>query len=214
MLAAYLQSYFQDEEFRLIFHSVMGTDQPKKVQLLLSQAVSDYLQSSIKEIIFIQSSIGVVFGLLLTNNHKVVLKVYSPKLNKTYLNQINSIQAIFHREGFPSPTTLSPIFKVGRTYAGFYRLIEGDKEDAHRRIICTELARRLAEFSSIVEKHNLSPVENYFQQAERRKLWPLPHNPLFDIKSSTRGAGWITEKSQTGKTSYSFLQISKNVGSY
>jgi hypothetical protein len=38
-----------------------------------------------------------------------------------------------------------------------------------------ELAKALADFSNILDKYQLAPMENFFQQAPRRNLWPKPH---------------------------------------
>lgn len=100
MLAAFLQNYFQDKELRDIFKDVMGTDDPEKIEPHLKKAIHEHLKEDIQEILFIQSSIGVVFGLLLTNHKKIILKVYSPKISLSYLKEMNRIQDIFIRKIF------------------------------------------------------------------------------------------------------------------
>ena len=193
MLTTFLQNYFSDKELRDIFKDVMGTDHPEEIESVLKKVVYEHLKEEIQEILFIQSSIGVVFGLLLTNDIKIVLKAYSPKISLSYLNEMNRIQDIFYQKNFPAPHVLSPIFKLKNTHAGLYQCIEGTKENAHQNDIRKALAKTLADFSNIVDQHNLPPLENFFQQASRRNLWPIPHNVLFNLKKSTRGAGWITE---------------------
>lgn len=199
MLADYLQSYFQDKELKAIFKDVIGTDQSQEIQPLIAEHIKKYFHSTVEKIIFIQSSIGVVFGFLLENDQKITLKVYSPKLSKPYLNEMNRIQDIFYQEKFPAPQVLTPIFKLGNTYGGLYQLIEGKNEDAHQSAIRSELAKYLAEFIRIVDKHKIQPVENFFQQAANKRLWPLPHNILFNLEKSSKGAGWIAKKAIQAK---------------
>lgn len=194
LLALYLDDYFQDIELKHIFKDVIGTDDANNIQLLLNQATRIYLKSNIVKIIFINSSIGVVFGFLLDNGDRIVLKVFSPKLSKSYLDEMNHIQAIFYQQKFPAPKILSPIFKFANTHAGLYQLIDGNAEDAHQSVICLELAKYLAEFAKIVEENNLKPLGNFFQQSSKGKLWPTPHNVLINLKKTTRGAGWIAKK--------------------
>lgn len=198
MLADYLKLYFKDQELRDIFKDVIGTDQPKEIQPLLDKQTRKYLNSSIKDILFIQSSIGVVFGFLLENNQKITLKVYSPKLSESYLNEMNYAQDIFYKENFPAPQVLTPIFTFGNTHAGIYQLIDGEKEDGHKAVIRSELAKYLAEFIKIVDKHKIQPMKNFFQQAAKR-LWPIPHNVLFNLEKSSKGAGWIAKKALQAK---------------
>lgn len=199
MLAEYLKSYFEDKELNHIFKDVIGTDQPEEIQPLITEKIDKYFNSAIENIIFIQSSIGVVFGFLLKNEKKVILKVYSPKLLLTYLKEMNRIQDIFYQEKFPAPQVLSPIFAFGNTHAGLYQLIDGNTEDAHQPIIRSELANYLAEFVRIVITYKISPMENFFQQAACKRLWPIPHNVLFNLEKSSRGAGWIARKAILAK---------------
>lgn len=210
MLPALLEAYFKDEDLKRIFKDITGTNNAAVIQPVLDLAIADHLQSSIEKIIFIQSSIGVVFGLLLTTGSKVVLKIYSPKIPKSYLQEMNRILVILQQENFPSPKALSPIFPFNKTYAGCYELIEGKVEDAHQPIIREKLAKYLAKFSMLAEKYNFQPVENFFQQAAYGKLWPIPHNALFNIKTSSKGAGWIAKKAALAKkilTAYSGKKI-------
>jgi len=199
MLAAFLQNYFLDNELKDIFKDVMETDNPEEIEPDLKKAIHEHLKESIQEILFIQSSIGVVFGFLLTNLKKIVLKVYSPKISLSYLEEMNRIQNIFYGENFPAPKVLSPIFKLRTTHAGLYEYIEGTKEDGHRNEIRKALAKTLADFSNIVDRHHLQPLENFFQQAPKRKLWPTPHNVLFNFKKSTKGARWIAKKARKAR---------------
>lgn len=194
MLDVFLQNYFQDKELQNIFKDVIGTDNPEKIEPQLKKAIHEHLKEDIQEILFIQSSIGVVFGLLLTNHKKIILKVYSPKITLSYLKEMNRIQDIFYQENFPAPHVLSPIFTLGNTHAGLYLYVDGIKEDAHQDEIRKTLAKTLADFSNIIDQHHLLPLENFFQQASHKKLWPTPHNVLFNLKRSTRGAGWIANK--------------------
>ncbi len=199
MLNDYLESYFLDEELKSIFQDVMGNQQVDILNEWVVEAVETHLSSSIQAVLFIQSSIGVVFGFLLDNNQKVVLKVYSPKLSKTYLEEMNRIQRLFFDKQFPAPQVISPIFQLGSSHAGFYQCIEGNKANPHQPAIRDELAYYLARFSKIVEANNITPMINFFQQAGKKQLWPTPHNLLFDLKRSTQGAGWIAKKAQRAR---------------
>ena len=57
----------------------------------------------------------------------------------------------------------------------------------------------MADFIRIVDKYNLQPLANFFQQAANKRLWPLPHNVLFNLEKSYRGAGWIAKKAAIAK---------------
>ena len=199
MLKTQLDKYFQDSELQLIVKDVIGTANTVKIQADLLSAIDTYFSVSLDKMLFIESSIGVVFGFLLSDGARVVLKVFSPKLSLQYLEEMNRVQTIFSEAQFPAPAVLSSIFKWGQTHAGFYAYIEGEKEDAHQSNIRFELAKALARFSDIVDEHHLKPTDNSFHLASNKRLWPIPHNALFDLKRTTRGAGWIAEKAQKAR---------------
>lgn len=199
MLKEYLQSYFQDEELRHIFKDVVGTEDAISIQIEIEKALNNFGFGKAEKVFFIQSSIGVVFGLLLSSRQSLTLKIYSGKISQRYLEKMNEIQTLFYQEKFPAPKVLSPIFSFGNTHAGFYELIEGTKADAHQPKVRNELAKYLARFADVVDKHQLPAMENFFQQAMAKKLWPSSHNVLFNIKKTSRGAGWIAQKAREAR---------------
>lgn len=210
-LEQYLERYLQDLELKQIFKDIIGFDDSNKVFHLIYQLINEHLKTSIEDILFIESSIGVVFGFILSNHQKIVLKIYSPKIPETYLKKMNGVQNLFYKQDFPAPKVLSPIFKFNQTHAGLYELIEGQKENGHQFIIRSQLAKALANFSAIVDKFQLMPLQNIFQQANDRKLWPMPHNALFNLKKSANGAGWIAKKALSARKLLNKINLQKKL---
>jgi hypothetical protein len=199
MMIEYLQSYFKEPDLKQIFQDVIGVEDISKINTLIEEAVSKQFNTTVKDVLFIQSSIGIVIGLSLTNEQSLVLKIYFPKISKDYLDKVNYIQDIFYQELFPAPKVLSPIFVINNTHAGLYELINGEQQDAHQAVIRTELAKTLAQFVTIVNKHKLPPLMNFFQQQMGRRLWPIPHNFMFNLEKTSRGAGWIAKKARQAR---------------
>lgn len=210
-LESYLDNYLQDLELRQIFKDVIGFNNVPKLLSLINLLLDTYIQKEIEDVLFIQSSIGVVFGLLLSNQQKVVLKIYSPKIPRAYLKRMHEIQQVYYEEQFPAPKVLSPIFKFNHTHAGLYALIEGQQEDGHKPGIRLELAKSLAHFSNIVDKYQLPPLQNIFQQANGRKLWPVPHNALFNFEKSANGASWIAKKALSARKLLNKVSLQKKL---
>lgn len=194
MIKHFLEDYFLDKDLKQIFKGVLGITDIDALEILISDSITPYIKSSIEKVLFIQSSIGVVFGFSLRNQENIVLKIYSPKISKEYLDKMNQVQELLSCENYPIPKVLSPIFQIGTTHAGLYSWIDGAKADAHKPDIREELAKHLAWFTTLVQKHQLKPLTNFFQQNSRKKLWPITHNSMFDFKKSTKGAGWIARK--------------------
>lgn len=199
MLLQYLENFFEDIELKDIFNHIIDEIELTTLILAIESVIMQFLNAKISQVLFLQVSIGAVFGFRLSNNTNIVLKMYSPKISYDYLIKMNEIQSIFNAENFPAPNVLSPIVQIGHNYAGLYSMVYGKKADAHHPIIRNALATHLARFSDIVDQYYFYPLENFYQLAGKGRLWPVPHNPLFDLQKTTRGAGWIAQKARSAK---------------
>lgn len=191
-----IHTCFQDPDLKAIVTDILGCNTAEKIGRLILNALKPHLTSEIKKLLLIEPSAGLVFGLLLASGQKIILKVFNKNIGYPYLQEMNKIQKIFNAEGFPAPEVLSPIFSLNNTHAGLYTLIEGQKEDGHSPIIREELAKYLAKFSEIVDNHQFKPLYTFMQISAQGKLWPNPHNILFDLKKTQKGAGWIAKKAR------------------
>src|SRR5579872_371458 len=189
----------QDIDIKNIVNDILGTTDPDRICDLIHKSISPYIKSDIEKILFFAPCTGVVFGFLLKSGEKIVLKIYNRKNSLAYLKEMNRIQQIFINENYPAPKVLSPIFSFQNTHAGLYNFIEGEKENSHEPIIREELAKYLAKFGEIVDKHQFKPIKTFMQQSMERKLWPIPHNVMFDFKKTSRGAGWIQKHAMAAR---------------
>lgn len=207
----YLTHYFQDAELKSIVTDILGTYDSDEIAALIEKQVSPSLEANIEKILFLEPSAGVVMGFLLTTGEKIVLKIYNRNNTLSYLEEMNRIQQIFYHEKFPAPNVLSPIFPFYNTHAGLYELIEGEREDSHDPLIRSELAKYLARFTAIVDKYQFAPIYTFMQISMKNKLWPTPHNVLFDLKKSSRGAGWITKKALAARKILTASKLEKKL---
>lgn len=196
----FLTPYLEDDiDIKNIVQDILDTTDPNQIASLVNQATSPYLKDDIEKILFLAPCIGAVFGFLLRSGEKIILKIYNRKNSRTYLEEINRIQQIFFDESYPAPCPLSPIFTFHNTHAGLYSFIAGDRENAHDSVVRAELAKYLAKFSEIVEKHQFKPIKTFMQESMQGKLWPIPHNVMFDFKKTSRGAGWIAKHAKNAR---------------
>lgn len=198
-ISTQIQICFQDLDLKNIVTDILGCDIPEKIEHLILTAVKPYLRSNIEKLLFIEPSAGVVFGFLLASGQKIVLKVFNRNFTYSYpyLETMNNIQSIFYGAGFPAPEVFSPIFKLNICHVGLYSFIEGHKENAHLPNIRAELAKYLAKFSELVDRYQFELLYTFMQLSAKGKLWPAPHNVLFDLKKSQRG--WIAKKAREAK---------------
>lgn len=188
-----------DIDIKNIVQDILGTTHPDKIAELIQKTISPYIQEDIQKILFVAPCIGIVFGFLLQSGEKIILKIYNRENSRAYLEEMNRIQNIFVSENYPAPRILSPILDFHNTHAGLYSFLEGERENAHEPAIRIELAKYLAKFSEIVDKHQFIPIKTFMQKSMQGKLWPIPHNVMFDFKKTTRGAGWIAEHARQAK---------------
>lgn len=199
MIANHLTAYFNDLEDKAIFASVLGTDDVHAVQEQITDVVKKHFDQDIKSVLFIKASIGVVFGFELTDGRNVTLKIFSQRISKEYLDEMNHVLKILDTENFPAPQVLSKIFKFFDTYAGFYAYISGEHPDAHQPEIRLELVKYLARFVELVEKYKLKPMFNFVQQNDTDDFWPKPHNILFNLEKTKAGSEWIEARARKAK---------------
>lgn len=195
-LTPYLE---EDVDIKNILQDILGTADPHQIAELIHQTVVPHLKEEIEKILFLSPCSGAVFGFLLKSGQKIILKIYNRKNSLIYLQEMNRIQQIFVNEDYPAPCPLSPIFTFYNTHAGLYSFLEGERENAHDPVIRTELAKYLAKFSEIVEKHQFKPIKTFMQESMQSKLWPIPHNVMFDFKKTSRGAGWIAKHAKNAR---------------
>jgi hypothetical protein len=134
-------------------------------------------------------SVGAVFGLVLRDGSRIALKAHVGRVRKDYLVAAQHVQRQLFHLGFPCP---EPLGVRGRATLEDWR-DEGRYRDAHepevRKVIAEQLAallRTTADFQPI------AGLDPFFPRTSDR-LWPVPHNVLFDFEATARGAEWIDE---------------------
>lgn len=196
----FLTPFLDDDiDIKNIVQDILGTTNPHQIADLVHRSISPYIKDDIQKILFLAPCIGAVFGFSLKSGQKIILKIYNRKNSRFYLEEMNRIQQIFVDENYPAPPPLSPIFTFHNTHAGLYGFIEGARENSHDPVVRTELAKYLAKFSEIVDKHQFKPMKTFMQESMEGKLWPIPHNVMFDFKKTSRGAGWIAKHAKNAR---------------
>lgn len=99
----YLEYFLKDAELKAIFNHIIGETDVSDFILLIEAAIKNCLNTEITKILFLQVSIGAVFGLQLSNDTQVVLKIYSPKISYDYLVRMNEAQMVFLQKAFLRP---------------------------------------------------------------------------------------------------------------
>jgi hypothetical protein len=167
-----------------IERSIFGTADPAEIWGQVLELCPDAVSCFAFE-----ASVGAVFGLVLRDRSRIALKVHVDRVGEDYLLAAQRVQRQLFDRGFPCP---EPLGVRQRATMEEWR-DQGDYRDAHepgvRRAIAEQLAallRLTAEFEPIA---GLDP----FLPRTGDRLWPVPHNVLFDFEATARGAEWIDE---------------------
>jgi hypothetical protein len=143
----------------------------------------------------VEVSVGAVFGLRLRDGARIALKVHVGRVQPEYLRAAQRVQRHLYDRGFPCPEPLGV-----QERATFERWRdEGNYEDAHEPEVRRTIAEQLAAlFRATAEVEPTAALEPFFPRTSDR-LWPVPHNVLFDFEATARGAEWIDEIAATAK---------------
>ncbi len=201
-------------EGRILSESVLGTADPGRVVLSLHGFCSSMLASPVEEVLFCDVSIGAVFGLRLGDARRVELKAHRPNRKPDFLACVHRVQLHLADRAFPCPRPVLGLVPFGAGLANIDELVDaGEFADAHEPEIRREMARalaRLIELASEVPQETLASLGGTWWPEDR--LWPPPHNALFDFEATAAGAGWIDEIAREAKRIVESTPIGTMVG--
>jgi hypothetical protein len=181
---------------------VFGTRDLVEVETLLRGFCIAELGSSIAETLFREASVGVAFGLLLTDRRRVVVKVHQPRETIARLQAVQQIQTALFEAGLPCPQPLAGPVALGSGHATVETLRDDGKfRDTHdptcRRLIAAALAYHL---EVIGEGPVPGALGGGWSLFAGDRLWPAhAHSPLFDLAATSAGAEWIDALGEQAK---------------
>ena len=181
--------------------SILGTADPDEISRRLDAYCKAHLGSGMGEVIFCDLSVGASFGLRLGDGHRIFLKAYPPDRPSEYLAAVRRVQGHLFERGFPAPRPLAGPAPFGPGLATVDEFVdEGDRGDAHdpsiRRTMAQTLARLIALAGVLPDVQGL---DKGWRWPKKGKLWPEPHNALFDFEATAEGAEWIDGVAEEAK---------------
>ncbi len=173
---------------------VFGTRGLTEINSLLDRFCVTQLVAEVREVLFRETSAGVVVGVLLDDGRRVVVKAHQPHETRARLSAVAEIQAALHLAGLPCPEPLSEPAWLVNGFATVETLIDkGELRDTHdpgcRRLIAEALAWHLELTGSRPAPDALDGGWSLYAGDE---LWPSQaHSPIFDFQATSTGAEWI-----------------------
>jgi hypothetical protein len=169
---------------------IIGTDDRRAVEAELERlgAVSCF---------FFTVSVGAVFGVELADGSRAALKLHQPHIGEAELRAMQRVQTHLFESAFPCP---QPLFEPTPLLNGLATAEEwrsdGDyarPDERSRRNLAALLARQI----DLCADLPADDVRTWIPSGDR--LWPRPHNALFDFDATSAGAEWIDEIARVAK---------------
>jgi len=145
-------------------------------------------------------SVGCVFGCVLADGRRVVLKAYQPRWTVPFLEAVRRTQRHLHRGGFPCPEPLGDVVHVDGA------MFVAEREHPDPGVGPLDASRAEASAAGLAEVINrcraldepslaLHPLRDPLEG-----LFPEPHSPIFDFAATAAGSEWIDELARRAVT--------------
>jgi Ser/Thr protein kinase RdoA (MazF antagonist) len=174
--------------------AIFATDDPEVIAEVVKGAVHDYLQAPVTGALFYAASAGCVFGLQLADGRPIVLKVYQSHWEPSFLRAVQRVQRAVASSGFPCPTPIVAPVALGQGWGTLESLLsdpgpglpldEGFMAESSAGLVrLLHSTRGLAQDGFELHPYRLAVDD----------LYPIPHNPIFDLRGTAKGAEWIDD---------------------
>ncbi len=155
------------------------------------------LGSGLAEVVFRSGRIDAVWGVVLDDGRRVVIKAHRPPVDLA--NRMAGVRAqhALVGAGFPCPVPISGPDRFGELVLSAETLTDdGEPADGRdpltRRAIAAGLARHielLRPHPELMASVGKGPAWNRYEDGP----WPVPHDPIFDFSDTPAGYGWLDE---------------------
>jgi hypothetical protein len=183
-----------DRYDRLLASSVFGTDRADEAERIIrdwarTRGFGDGRVSSV------ELSVGAAVTLQLATD-KVFVKVWSGEADPTALSAQLQVQAGFAACGFPAPRVLTELSRLGPGWAAaMEHKRDGVATDVRVPGVRRAMAAGLSQFVRLSECYR--DIEGLPHRLLPDRIWPRPHNVLFDFAATAQGAEWIDDIART-----------------
>jgi Ser/Thr protein kinase RdoA (MazF antagonist) len=172
--------------------AIFVTDDPEAIAEVVMAAVADRLHVPVTGALFYAASAGCVFGLQLADGRRVVLKAYQAHWEPSFLRAVQRVQRAVASSGFPCPTPIGPPVALPQGWATLESLLPdpGPGLPLHESDLAVSSAG-LVRLLGAARQVARDGLELHPYRLALDGLYPIPHNPIFDLRGTAEGAEWI-----------------------
>ena len=182
---------------RLLASSVFGTDRADEAEQMIRgwARTRGFGDGRVRSV---ELSVGAAVTLQLATE-EVFVKVWSGEADPRALSAQLQVQAGLAARGFPAPRVLTELSPLGPGWAAAMEYKrDGVATDVRVPGVRRAMAAGLSEFVRLSEVYR--DIEGLPRRLLPERIWPRPHNVLFDLEATAQGAEWIDDIARTALT--------------
>ncbi|HYX43466.1 MAG TPA: hypothetical protein VE760_00395 [Acidimicrobiales bacterium] len=184
-----------------LMRSILGTDDRSEIETMVADWLRAYDGRGLTGLLSCEISVGAAIGLVLDDGAKAMLKVLAPRTPLAYARAMRRVQAHLHAADFPCPEPHVGPAPFGQSLAVLDEFVDvGEWPDGHDPVVRRAMAGALADLVRLAR--DVEDVEGLAASSMTPppgRLWPIPHNVLFDFDATVAGAEWIDELAATAQ---------------
>src|SRR5215468_9955945 len=179
-----------DRSDKFLAISVFGTDSVAEAERMI-RAWARAKGFGDGRVNLVELSVGAAVTLQLATD-KIFVKVWSGEADPKALSAQLQVQAGLGACGFPAPRVLTELSPLGPGWAAAMEYKrEGVPTDVRVPGVRRAMAVGLLQFVRLSEPYR--DIEGLPYRLLPERIWPRPHNLLFDFEATAQGAEWIDE---------------------
>ncbi|HEX6393416.1 MAG TPA: phosphotransferase [Acidimicrobiales bacterium] len=200
VLAELVRSHIARWQSASVEIGVFGTSEPDRVAAYFEVFCLEHLGTGVQSALFYGSSAGCVAGLRLDDASEVVVKAYQPAWEEGFLAGVVAVQAHLSERGFPCAKPLLGPARAGPAWA----TVETFVADPGMKAFSTkeEMNASASGLGTLVDACrplDLPALGGHPLNPSADRLYPTPHNPIFDFSMGAEAAGWIDDFARAAK---------------
>jgi hypothetical protein len=177
--------------------TVFGTTDPQRIADIIDTFCQKELGAAVADYLFYEASIGIVCGVRLVDNRRIVVKIHQPSRSLDFLESVVRVQHYLIGHGYPCTRPILAPRPLAYSIATTEELVdEGVYHQAYDPPIRRSMAAILAWLIQLTWTPEAIPGLQpaiLDQRLPPGVTWPTPHSKLFDFEATTDGAEWIDE---------------------
>src|SRR3954454_10819021 len=171
--------------------TIFGTDDVGEIIRRVDEACALVCGRHLADGFFYSASVGSVFGCVLDDGRRVVLKAYQPRWTPAFLAAVRRVQHHLHGAGFPCPEVIGDVTIVAGTTFVTEAELPDPGWDSGASARADTSAARLCELVRLCSTLDEPDLVRHPLRIPHDGPFPEPHSPIFDFPATAAGAEWL-----------------------